>query len=81
VWLIGEMQKDGLAGWSIRGHLAPLSSVMAYAVRKGGPANRLLLRALVTPERLARVADDQALVTGHLHHLPERARWPDARRS
>lgn len=36
-WLIGEMQKDGLAGWTIRGHLTPLSSVMAYAVRKAWP--------------------------------------------
>jgi integrase len=34
-WLIGEMQKAGLAGWTIRGHLTPLSRVMAYAVRKG----------------------------------------------
>jgi hypothetical protein len=34
-WLIGEMQKAGLAGWTIRGHLTPLSRVMSYAMRKG----------------------------------------------
>jgi len=44
-WLIGEMQKAGLAGWTVRGHLTPLSRLMAYAVREGmaavNPVNQL----------------------------------------
>jgi integrase len=34
-WLIAEMRKAGLAGWTIRGHLTPLSLMMDYAVAEG----------------------------------------------
>jgi integrase len=34
-WLIADMRKAGLAGWTIRGHLTPLSLMMDYAVAEG----------------------------------------------